>query len=316
MAKRYLMYLFLFGLMTATAFGAVYTLPAKGDVVGSNQVTTIKKGDSVSKLAERNDAGYYELLEANPDLDPMHLRSGAQVLVPHQIILPNAPREGIVVNLAELRLYYYPPRSKKVIIYPVGIGRPDNNWQTPTGEMSIVDKQKDPDWVVPQSVLDYMAKIGTPLPEVVPAGPDNPLGAYRMNLSKEDYLIHGTNHPDVVGRRITAGCISLYPEDIEPLFNQVPVGTKVTVVNQPFKAGWLNGQLYFEAHRPLREERYRYAGHYDNLWKEALNNAIAKHTVNIDWSTIQTLVKNETGVAEVVAPVAVAAATPTQPAAH
>lgn len=320
MAKRYLARLFLIGslglMITTTAFATEYILPAKGDaVIGDNQMVSVKKGDSLSTLAERNDAGYYELLEANPSLDPLRLQEGMQVLVPHQIILPNAPREGIVVNLAELRLYYYPPGSNKVITYPVGIGRLGNQWLTPTGQLSIIEKQENPDWHVPESVIADMAKRGIKVPEVVPAGPTNPLGAYMMRLSNEDYLIHGTDHATTIGRRTTGGCISLYPEDIAKLFSMVPLDTKVTIVNQPFKAGWLKGKLYFEAHRPLREDRSRYAGRYDNLWNEALNNAIAKHTASIDWNTVQTLVKNETGVAEVVWPVTVVAATSTQPAA-
>lgn len=310
MAKPYLACLFLMGWMTTTtALAAVYALPPKGDaVVGSNLVAEVEKDDSLTMVAERNDAGYYELLEANPDLDPLHLKENTQVLVPHQIILPNAPRVGIVINLAELRLYYYPPGSNKVITYPVGIGRIGDQWQTPTGELTIVEKQKDPEWHVPQSVLDDMVKRGKTMPEVIPAGPNNPLGAYMMRLSNEDYLIHGTDHAYVVGRRTTAGCVSLYPEDIAQLFNMVPLDTKVTIVNQPFKAGWLNGQLYFEAHKPLREERFRYTGRYDNLWNEALNSATAKRAASVNWSTVQTLVKNETGVAEVVGTVA------TQPA--
>jgi L,D-transpeptidase ErfK/SrfK len=290
---------------TTTTLAAVYALPPKGDaVIGSNQVAEVKKDDSLSMVAERNDAGYYELLEANPDLDPLHLKEGTQVLIPHQIILPNAPREGIVINLAELRLYYYPPGVNKVITYPVGIGRIGDQWQTPTGELTIVEKQKDPEWHVPQSVLDDMIKRGKVMPEVIPAGPNNPLGAYMMRMSNEDYLIHGTDHAYVVGRRTTAGCISLYPEDIAPLFSMIPLNTKVTIVNQPFKAGWLNGQLYFEAHRPLREERFRYRGHYDNLWNEALKSATAKRAASVNWNAVQILVKNETGVAEVVGTVA------------
>jgi L,D-transpeptidase ErfK/SrfK len=318
MAKRYLVcVLFLAGVLglmtTPTALAAVYTLPANGDtVVGSDKTDGVKVGDTATTFARRNDIGYYQLLEANPYLDPLHMSSVSRLLVPNQVILPDAPREGIVVNLAELRLYYYPPGSNTVVTFPVGIGRIGGQWQTPTGELTIIEKTKDPAWRVPQAVAEDMVKRGKPLPEVIPPGPDNPLGAYRMRLSNLTYLIHGTNHPYVVGRRTSSGCMNMYPEDIEELFNLVPVDTKVTIVDQPFKAGWLKGKLYFEAHRPLREDRLYYAGRYDSLWDEVLKNATTQRTASVDWAEIQTLAQKETGVAEVVGQMA----TPqTQPAA-
>lgn len=309
MIKRYLGILFIVSLLgamiTPTALAAVYTLPTNGDsVVGSDDTAAVKMGDTATTFAQRNDIGYYQLLEANPYLDPLHISSVSRLLVPHQTILPDAPREGIVVNLAELRMYYYPPDSNTVVIFPVGIGRIGDQWQTPVGELTIIEKTKDPEWRVPEAVAADMVKRGKPLPEVIPAGPDNPLGAYRMRLSNITYLIHGTNHPYVVGRRTSAGCIDMYPDDVEQLFNMVPVDTKVTIVDQPFKAGWLNGKLYFEAHRPLREDRFYYTGHYDSLWNAALNNATAKRTALVDWNEIITLAEKEAGVAEVVGEVA------------
>ncbi len=310
MAKRYLVCLLLAGLLGAiiapTALAAVYNLPANGDtVVGSDKNAAVKMGDTATNFAQRNDIGYYQLLEANPYLDPLRMSTASRLLVPHQAILPDAPREGIVVNLAELRLYYYPPGSNTVVIFPVGIGRIGNAWQTPIGELTIIEKTKDPEWRVPQSVAEDMIKRGKPMPEVIPPGPDNPLGAYRMRLSNITYLIHGTNHPYVVGRRTSAGCINMYPEDVEQLFNMVPVDTKVTIVDQPFKAGWLKGKLYFEAHRPLREDRFYYAGRYDSLWNEVLKNATAERVASVDLNKIVTLAEKETGVAEVVGQVAI-----------
>ncbi len=300
MLKKWLCCVLLVLVMTP-AFAIVYNLPINGDtIVGSNQVATVKIGDNLSAFARRNDAGYYELLEANPRLDPMRLPSGMRLLVPHQFILPDAPRVGIVINLAELRLYYYPPGSNTVMTYPIGIGRVGGNWQTPTGQLTVIQKKQDPDWRVPRSVAEDMAKRGIILPEVIPAGPDNPLGAYMMRLSNYTYLIHGTNRPQGVGRRTSAGCIRMYPEDIEELFALVPVSTKVTIVNQPFKAGWLNGQFYFEAHEPLREQRATYAGHYDSLWNAAINDATANRAASVDWSKVQSLVKKQTGVPEAV----------------
>lgn len=286
-------------MLWSTAFGSVYNLPENGDaVVGSNRVATLQAGDTLSAFARRNGIGYYEVLDANPGLDPIHFSTSSRLFVRNQFILPNAPREGIIINLAELRLYYYPANSHTVMVYPVGIGR--IGWQTPTGQLRVIQKKQDPDWRVPATVAADMAKRGIILPEVIPAGPDNPLGAYMMRLSNYTYLIHGTNRPEGVGRRTSAGCIRMYPEDVEQLFNAVPVGTKVTIVNQPFKAGWLNGQLYFEAHSPLREQRAEYAGNYDSLWESAINTALMGKMTQVDWKKVQVLGKKQTGVPQVV----------------
>jgi L,D-transpeptidase ErfK/SrfK len=285
--------------LSGVANASVYNLPANGDnVVGENKVATVKVGDSLSAFAQRNDVGYYELLEANPRLDPMRIASGSRLLIPHQFVLPHAVREGIIVNLAELRLYYYPPDSGKVIIYPIGIGR--IGWQTPVGQLTIIQKKENPDWRVPPAVAEDMAKRGVILPAVIPAGPDNPLGNYMMRLSNYTYLIHGTNHPPGVGRRTSAGCIRMYPEDVEQLFAMVPLGTKVTIVNQPFKAGWLNGQLYLEAHTPLREQRAEYAGRYNSLWQEAITVATRYQAANVDWSLVQKVSKKQMGIPQAI----------------
>lgn len=300
MLKKLMVIVSLLGLMIAsTAFAVVYNLPANGDnVVGSNQVAVLSTGDTLSTFAHRNGVGYYEVLDANPGIDPMRLSRGTKLLVRNQFVLPDAPKQGIVINLAELRLYYYPPGANTVVIYPIGIGR--IGWQTPTGQLSVIQKKQDPDWRVPPAVAADMAKRGVMLPEVIPAGPDNPLGRYMMRLSNYSYLIHSTNNPAGVGRRTSAGCIRMYPEDAEQLFNVVPVGTKVTIVNQPFKAGWLNGQLYFEAHSPLREQRAEYAGRYDSLWNSAINNAMVGRTADLDWNKVQALSRKQTGVPQVV----------------
>ena len=302
-AVKQWLYCALLAFSTTPAFALVYDLPTNGnDIVGSNQYANVKMGDSLSSFAQRNDAGYYELLEANPRMNPMHLTSGMRLLIPHQFILPDAPREGIVINLAELRLYYYQPGTNTVLVYPIGIGRPGSNgsWGTPVGQLTVIRKKENPDWHPPQAVIDDMAKRGIALPPVIPAGPDNPLGNYMMRLSNWSYLIHGTNRPEGVGRRTSAGCIRMYPEDVEALFAIVPIGTKVTIVDQPFKAGWLNNQFYFEAHVPLREQRLAYAGHYDDLWNEAIKNATANRAANVDWNIVHMLVKKQTGVPQVI----------------
>lgn len=287
--------------MASTAMAAVYPLPANGDnVIGSDRMATAKVTDTISTFAERYDVGYYALLEANPKVSPLRLYNGIRLFVPGQFILPDAPREGIVINLAELRLYYYPPNTNTVVTYPIGIGRVGAGWQTPTGQVPITEKIQDPVWRVPPSVIADMARRGKTIPETIPPGPENPLGAYMMRMGQTSFLIHGTNRPDTVGRRTSAGCIHLYPEDIEALYNAVPLGTQVTVVNQPVKVGVLQGQLYLEAHSPLREQRAEYAGQYETVSRNMLQSALANQTANVDWAKVQLLTQTQTGVPAVI----------------
>jgi L,D-transpeptidase ErfK/SrfK len=184
--------------------------------------------------------------------------AGKRLTLPGRRILPPGPRDGIVVNLPEHRLYFYPKprRGEKpaVITYPVSIGKMD--WRTPLGETRIVSKVRNPSWYPPESVRKEHAERGDELPKVVPAGPDNPLGAFAMRLAVGggSYLIHGTNNPLAVGMAVTHGCIRMYPEDIAALFPLVPVGTKVRLVNEPVKAAWAQGQLLIEVHPPVDAE--------------------------------------------------------------
>ncbi len=191
-------------------------------------------------------------------MDPWLPGAGTVVVVPKQRLLPRAPRSGIVINLPEHRLYWFPPtpagQQPVVWTFPVSIGKMD--WNTPLGKTTIVAKVKNPTWTPPKSVREEHAKRGDILPPVVPAGPDNPLGLYAMRLGIPGgaYLIHGTNRPAGVGMQVTHGCMRLYPEDIEALFNMVPVNTPVMIVNQPYKWGWHDGELLIEVHPPLQED--------------------------------------------------------------
>jgi L,D-transpeptidase ErfK/SrfK len=236
-----------------------YTLPAAGtDVVGETLTTQTEAKDTLLDVARRYGLGYEEITNANPGVDPWLPGAGTVVVVPKQRLLPQAPRSGIVINLPEHRLYWYPPTpagSEPVVwTFPVSIGKMD--WHTPLGKTTIVSKIRNPTWTPPPSVRDEHAKRGDILPPVVPAGPDNPLGLYAMRLGIPGgaYLIHGTNRPAGVGMQVTHGCMRLYPEDIEALFRMVPVNTQVTIVNQPYKWGWQDGDLLIEVHPPLRED--------------------------------------------------------------
>ena len=231
--------------------------PVEFDLVGVIQVVQALPEDTLLDVARRHDIGQEEIVRANPDVDRWLPGAGAEITIPSRRILPSVPRTGLVLNLPEMRLYYYPEpepgQPAEVQTYPVSIGRMD--WATPLGETKLVAKQKDPAWYPPESIRREHAAEGDPLPRVVPAGPDNPLGRYAMRLGIPGYLIHGTNKVFGVGMRVSHGCVRMLPEDIERLFPQVPVGTPVRIINQSAKAGWYGGELYLEIHPPLEEDQ-------------------------------------------------------------
>jgi L,D-transpeptidase ErfK/SrfK len=240
----------------SSAQAAVFQLPENGDsVLGQIQHVRLRASDTFIEIARVYNVGYNELVAANPSVDPWLPKDGSQIVIPSQYLLPNAPRKGVVVNLAEMRLYYYPEEKvggKRVVYtFPIGIGR--INWQTPQGEFKVIEKMVDPVWTVPASVLAEAAADGIPMPGVVPPGPDNPLGRHALMLDAEGYLIHGTNKPLTIGRRVSHGCLRMYPEDVEQLINKVPRGADVKIIDQPVKVGRRDGVLYLEIHPPLKE---------------------------------------------------------------
>jgi L,D-transpeptidase ErfK/SrfK len=262
------------------------------DIVGYVQRTTIGKEDTLPDIARRFDVGYEEMVTANPGVDPWLPGVGKEVVVPTQFILPAAPHEGVVVNVAEMRIYYYPPHKKgepqMVYTHPIGIGKV--GWKTPEGTTKIVSRQKDPVWVVPKSVRDEHAEDGEKLPAQVPAGPDNPLGQYMFRLGWPSYLIHGTNKPYGVGMRSSHGCMRLYPEDIAVFFDLIPIGTKVTVVNQPYLFGWRDGVLYLQAYAVMEDDSRNWSKDRKRLLAKMLNPKlsakISEHTNEIDWDRV------------------------------
>ena len=242
-------------LFAAQAAGAAEFILSEGqEVVGAAQVIEARFEDTFVSLARTYNVGYEALRNANPGVDAWLPGEGTRIVLPTQFVLPRAPRRGIIVNLPELRLYYFPDEDgRRVITHPISIGRMD--WRTPLGRTTIVAKTKNPSWYPPQSIRDEHAARNDPLPAVVPPGPDNPLGNHALRLGLPGYLIHGTNKPSGVGMRVTHGCIRMFPEDIEALFASVDAGTPVLIVNQPYKLGWGDDGLYLEAHLPLGEER-------------------------------------------------------------
>ena len=250
--------------------------PADVDVIGQVSSITASSDDTLLDIARRYDLGQNEILLANPTVDRWLPEDNAVVVLPNRFILPNVERTGLVLNLPEMRLYYFPEpeagETPVVITHPISVGRMD--WETPLGKTSIINKKKDPDWRPPQSLKDEaIAEGNEPLPDIVKAGPDNPLGRYAMRLGIPGYLIHSTNKPYGVGMRVTHGCLRMYPEDIERLFENIPVGTPVHIVNQPIKLGWLAGSLFVELHPPLDEDREKYAN-----YMQSVLDAIAEFT--------------------------------------
>ena len=239
----------------AASFALTFALPEHDNVVGGIQTVRSQQGESLGDIGRRFDIGVYEMIEANPDINPWSIGAGKEIIIPAKFILPPGEREGIVINLAEMRLYYYHPDANLVSTHPIGIGR--KGWRTPTGTSKITEKKKDPDWRPPKSIKASYARKGKILPDVVPAGPDNPLGQYAMRLSMPGYLIHGTNKPGGIGVRSSSGCIRMYPEDIEALFHKTKIGTKVRIIHAPYKVGYKNGNHFIEAHEPLSEKYYQ-----------------------------------------------------------
>ncbi len=295
---------FLLLILPTTLTAETYLLPENGDsVIGAVSLTTSRHEDTISDLAWAYDQGYREMRYANPNVDPWLPGDGTEVIIPSRYVLPDAPRKGIVINVPEMRLYYYPKPRKgepaEVITYPISIGRQD--WATPYGKTSIISKIKDPTWTPPESIKKEHAENGDPLPDVVPAGSDNPLGLFAMRLGKRGYLIHGTNKPYGLGMRVTHGCIRLYPKDVEEIFSRVSVGTPVNIINQPYKAGWLKGKLYLEAHPSLEETKTNSNNEYQQLVNTISKASEKIGNGKIDWNSIKRISQKKTGIPTLVA---------------
>jgi L,D-transpeptidase ErfK/SrfK len=266
---------------TATSMAKTFPLPADGNIVGEISTTIVRPGENFAQIARDHDLGYVELREANPGVDPENPTPGSVLVIPGQYILPNAPYKGIVVNLAEMRLYYYPTGRKEVSTYPIGIGR--DGEETLAGVFSVIEHTVNPTWYPTAATRRASAENGVILPAYVPPGPENPLGKYRMRLSNPTYLIHGTNDPlGGVGRRSSAGCLRLYPEDIEPLFHAVENGTTVYIINEPYKAGTSYGRLYLESHVPLEEDGNRALADATQI-KEVIGAALSDRDADVNW---------------------------------
>jgi L,D-transpeptidase ErfK/SrfK len=224
------------------AQAAEFVLLPDESAVGAVATTTVRQGETLPDIARAHDVGYAEIVTANPGIDPWLPPPGSSVVLPLRFLLPDAPRRGIVVNLAARRLFYFPRQGGAVETYPIGVGVEGRD--TPKGVSRVTGKETDPVWYPPPSIRAEQPE----LPPAVPAGPANPLGEYALRLGWPNYLIHGTNKPDGVGRNVSHGCLHLYPEDIARLYREVPIGTPVRVINEPVLAAWSGGALYLQAY--------------------------------------------------------------------
>ena len=312
-------------LATSQSHSEVYELPPEGfDVIGAVATVTARYEDTLVDIARHHGLGYQDIVRANPSVGVWVPGEGTEVILPARFVLPPGPRDGLVLNLAEYRMYYFPkPRAGEpayVYTYPMSIGRMD--WETPLGQTRIVAMAKNPAWYPPQSVRDEHAADGDPLPRVVPAGPKNPLGTRALRLGLPGYLIHGTNRPAGVGMRVSHGCIRMFPEDIEFLFQHITVNTAVRIINAPVKIGWDGEDLVAEVHPLLETPQLLAAASLQRIEKldadielpdvssesknpltqvtEQFITVTAERAGQLDWGLVELLVKRSDGIPEAV----------------
>ncbi|MDH4124693.1 MAG: L,D-transpeptidase family protein [Gammaproteobacteria bacterium] len=300
----------LLSLSFTTGYAEIFELPPAGfDVIGAIATVTARDEDTLVEIARRHGLGYEDIVRANPGVNIWVPGEGTQIVLPTRYVLPPGPRSGLVLNVAEYRLYYYPmPKEGEpayVMTYPVSIGRQD--WETPLGMTEIIAKAVNPSWYPPQSVRDEHLADGDPLPPVVPPGPDNPLGKHAMRLGMPGYLIHGTNKPAGVGMRVSHGCVRMFPEDIEFLFDRVATRTKVRIINAPIKFGWDGDELVIEAHPVLAatepEMEHVMAAHEVPAVRDQLTTvtelfiaATYERSGELDWSRAEEVIDRADGI--------------------
>jgi L,D-transpeptidase ErfK/SrfK len=250
-------------------------------------------------IARKYSLGYDEIIRANPGVDMWLPGEGTQIVLPGRRMLPPGPRQGVVVNLPEHRLYYFPKAAQNgkrvVITYPVSIGRLGRT--TPLGQTYVIAKVEHPAWYPPASIRKEHAEEGDPLPAVVGPGPENPLGDFKIRLGfgNGTYEIHGTNNPTAVGLAITHGCIRMYPEDVADLYPQLPVGTAVRLSNDPVKVAWIDGELMLEAHPPVNAQGESFEPDVEQF-SDLLRRAVGETTVAINWDYAREVLRKADGV--------------------
>ena len=290
-------------LLAAPASALELPLPPPGeDIVGEVQVIKAKYEDTFADIGTANDLGYLEMGAANPGVEPWLPGVDTEIILPTRFILPPGPREGIVINLAEYRMYYFPKGQNVVHTYPLGIGR--EGWGSPITRTSIAAKTPNPTWTPPASIRKEHAAEGDPLPAVVPAGPDNPLGPFKFTLGTPGYLIHGSNKKFGIGMRVSHGCFRMLNHNVLALAKIVPVGTSVRIVNEPYKFGVRGGKIYLEAHTPLDDHgEPSIVDKHTQVINALLQREDLKDDARLDWEVVREVVAAEDGLpVEIAAP--------------
>jgi L,D-transpeptidase ErfK/SrfK len=279
-----------------SAFERAWPVEEDVDVVGELSHVEATYEDTLIDVARRHQVGFEAIRRANPELNTWIPGENARILLPHQFVLPDARRQDIVINLPEMRLYYFPLGESRVVTYPVSIGRMD--WGTPVGTLDVIEKRENPTWTPPDSIRKAYAERGEALPRVVAPGPDNPMGEYAIRLSRPSYLIHGTNWSTGIGIRSTHGCIRMDNDDIGELYPRVSLGASVNIVNQPIKVGWRDGMLYLEVHPPLEELEDQAQGMDQAVTK--VMEAVGERDARVDWQRVRRAIDELTGVPQVI----------------
>lgn len=278
-------------LVSTNVFATAYNVPpASQSLIGQVQYSSAGSNDNAATVAQRYDIGFNALESANPHLNVARGVSGATLQIPTQHLLPNLPREGIIVNLPEMRMYYFV--GKKVLTYPIGIGKIGKT--IPITKAEITTKKTNPTWTPPDDIREFNLQQGVILPKVMPAGPDNPLGPYAIYMTVPTYLIHSTIFPESVGKRASFGCIRMYESDIVEFFPSIQGGIPVAIVNSPVKVGWQNEHLYIEAYQPLEEHGNAYDTTLPGM-VHMIADASKNQNTLIDWQLVSYIDKARDG---------------------
>jgi len=284
----------IFLLVSSNAFASAYLNPSKDQsVIGNIQYHSVQSGDALTHVAQQYDVGYNAIEQANPQVNIAKGLSFTTVLkLPTQHLLPNQPREGIIVNLPEMRMYYFVPGTNKVVTYPIGIGKIGKT--IPITKAVITRKTKDPVWVPPDDIREFNLAQGIVLPQIMPPGPDNPLGPYAIYMSVPTYLIHSTIFPESVGKRASFGCIRIYESDIKDFFPSITSGIPVAIINSPIKVGWQHDRLYMEAHKTLEEHNGAFESTLPGTVR-LIGNLTQNQDTLIDWQAVSFLENTRDG---------------------
>lgn len=278
---------------------SIFQLPTNGDnVVGVLQYQVVSGTETLLDVARRYNVGYNEIVAANPGINPWLPGDGRRIVIPSQFILPSKPWEGIVVNLPEMRLYYFPPTTqfsdRRVITMPLSIGK--INWSTPAGNYRVKEKIKHPSWSVPESVIaeNGLERYGNRR-IIPPLDEENPLGSYAILLNEPGYLIHGTNKPYSIGMRVSHGCLRLYPEDIAVLFDYIERGMPVRIINQPHKVGKRKNTIYVETHKVLAEDVDRHGTNISPIVSEMVRRVSGTKVPDDIWRHLDRVISDASG---------------------